>query len=149
MKWLYNLIIPKLSLLVDLPPLIFRLILAYGFYGPAVQKVQNFDDIISWFGNDLGIPFPTLNAYMAVATECIGVAAMTLGLGTRLMSIPMMVVMCVAVATVHWPNFECGKNGFEVPMYYFFMLFSLLVTGPGRISVDALIKRMVIDRGAQ
>ena len=53
-----------------------------------------------------------------------------------------MVVMVVAIATVHYQNgFPCGKNGFEVPFYYFFMLFSLVITGPGRISLDHLIKK--------
>lgn len=127
--------------LADLPPLVFRLILAYGFYEPAMTKWKNIQGVAEWFGS-MGIPAPTLNAYMAASTEAIGVILLTLGLATRFISVPLMVVMVVAVATVHWSNgFSCGQNGFEVPFYYFFMLFSLIVSGAGRISVDEILRR--------
>lgn len=127
--------------LKDLPPLIFRLILAYGFYEPALKKLTHFSDIISWFGS-MGIPFPELNAFLATATENLGVVLLTLGLATRFISIPMMFVMVVAVITVHYKNgFSCGGNGFEIPFYYFFMLFSLVVSGAGKFSLDYLIAK--------
>lgn len=125
----------------DLPPLFFRLILAYGFYEPALKKITNIDSIAGWFGS-IGIPLPEVNAYLAAGTEALGVVLLTLGLATRFISIPLMVVMVVAITTVHLKNgFACGDNGFEVPFYYFFMLFSLVVTGAGRISVDYLLAR--------
>jgi putative oxidoreductase len=133
--------------LKDLPPLFFRLTLAYGFYGPAVKKLSNIDGIAEWFATlkmfDLfNIPFPTLNAYMAAGTEGLGVLLLTLGLATRLISIPMMFVMFVAIGTVHWKNgFSAGDNGFEIPFYYFLMLFSLLITGAGKFSLDALLAK--------
>lgn len=130
------------SSLKDFPPLFFRLILAYGFYEPAMNKVKNFDSIIEWFDKGLGLPFPIVNAYLATATELVGVVLLLLGLCTRFISIPLMVVMIVAITTVHLEHgYACSKNGFEVPFYYFFMLFSLLVTGAGSVSVDALIKK--------
>ncbi len=129
------------QVLADLPPLAFRLILAYGFYEPAMTKWKNIQGVAEWFGS-IGIPAPTINAYMAASTEAIGVVLLTLGLATRFISIPLMVVMVVAVATVHWSNgFSCGKNGFEIPFYYFFMLLSLIVSGAGRLSLDEVLKR--------
>jgi len=62
----------KLAGFKDLPPLFFRLILAYGFYGPAMMKWGNINGIADWFGS-MGIPFPTLNAYMAASTEMAAV----------------------------------------------------------------------------
>ena len=97
-------IISLMSSLRDLPPLIFRLILAYGFYEPAMNKLNNFDSIVKWFGEDLGLPFPALQAFMAITTEVSGVILLTLGLATRFISIPMMVVMVVAIQTVHLAN---------------------------------------------
>lgn len=126
--------------LKDLPPLIFRAILVYGFYGPAKTKLSNIGAVAEWFGQ-MGIPLPTLNAYMAVTTEISGVILLTLGLATRLISIPMMFVMLVAIKTVHFKNgFSCGDNGYEVPFYYLCMLFYLLVNGAGRISLDHLLR---------
>ncbi len=133
----YELVLDRCT---NLPPLIFRLILAYGFFDPAIKKITNFSSIVSWF-ESMGIPFPFINAVMATATENIGFVLLFLGLGTRIITIPLMVVMIVAIQTVHLKHgFSCGDNGFEVPFYYFFMLFSLLITGAGKYSVDAIIK---------
>ena len=144
MSQLYKFLLGKVQCLADLPPLIFRLILAYGFYGPAIKKASNVNGIIEWF-TSMGIPAPALNAYMATATECAGVVCLLLGLATRIISVPLMVVMVVAVKTVHWEHgFACSDNGFEVPFYYFFMLFSLIVTGPGKVSLDHLIKQKFV-----
>lgn len=141
MKALINLYISLLDRLRDLPPLIFRLILAYGFYGPAMKKWQNIHAVGEWF-QSMNYPAPFLNAYMAATTEALGVVLLILGLGMRFITIPLMVVMLVAISTVHFKNgFSCGQNGFEIPFYYFFMLFSLLISGAGRISLDHLLSR--------
>ena len=141
MKELYEKIISKMSSLVDIPPLLFRLVLAYGFYGPAMMKWGNMEGVAEWFGS-MGIPLPMLNAYMAGLTEISGVFLLLLGLGTRIISVPLIIIMFVAIFTVHLPNgFEAGENGFEIPLYYLLMLFSLIVTGPGKYSLDSLLNR--------
>lgn len=141
MKALIAKYLSLLGSLQDLPPLFFRLILAYGFYGPAMKKAQDIAAIGEWFAS-MGMPFPLLNAYMATLTECAGFVLLFLGLGIRFITIPLMVVMIVAIKTVHWEHgFSCGQNGFEIPFYYFFMLFSLLITGAGRMSLDHIIKK--------
>jgi len=140
MKILNN-IINYLEKLKDLPPLLFRIVLAYGFYGPAMMKLKNFNGIVEWFSG-MGMPLPKLNAILATGTETAGFVLIFLGLATRLISIPLMVVMIVAITTVHLGNgFEAGNNGFEIPIYYLFMLFSLLITGPGKISLDASVTK--------
>ena len=136
---IFNKITDHLEKLKDIPPLLFRLVLAYGFYGPATMKLKNFNGIIEWF-TGMGMPLPKLNALLATGTETAGFILIFLGLATRIISIPLMVVMVVAITTVHMGNgFEAGNNGFEIPIYYMLMLFSLLITGPGRISIDSLV----------
>ncbi|EQB40491.1 DoxX family protein [Sulfurimonas hongkongensis] len=116
-----------------------RLAIAYGFYGPAMSKWKDIGSVSEWFGS-LGIPFPTLNAYMAASTEALGVVLLTLGLFTRLISIPLIVVMVVAIITVHLPNgFSAGDNGFEIPLYYMLFLFIFVTNGAGKFSIDRLI----------
>ena len=116
-----------------------RLIVAYGFFEPAKAKWSDINAIAQWFGS-MGMPFPTLNAYMAASTEALGVVLLTLGLFTRLISIPLMVVMVVAIVTVHLPHgFEAGNNGFEIPLYYMLFLFVFLSHGAGKFSLDHLI----------
>jgi len=127
--------------LQDLSLLFVRLILAYGFLNPALLKVQNISGIIDWF-SQMGIPLPALNAYLATATELSGVVLLTLGLGVRIITIPLMITMIVAITTVHWGHgFEAGNNGFEIPLYYLLMLFVLLTYGAGKLSVDYMLQK--------
>jgi len=119
--------------------LLARLLIAYGFYQPAVMKWADINSVAGWFGS-LGIPFPTLNAYMAATTEALGVLLLTLGLFTRAISIPLIIVMIVAIVTVHLPHgFSAGNNGFEIPLYYMFFLIIFLTHGAGKFSLDRFI----------
>lgn len=92
------------SKLGDLPLFAMRLLLAYAFFGPAMMKWGDMESTIMWFGNPdwgLGLPFPALNAYMAATIEILGVFMLTLGLGTRYISLPLIFVMLMAYFTVH------------------------------------------------
>lgn len=133
----------KLKKLSDFPLLFFRIILAIGFSTPALMKLNNIGGIIEWF-ESLGIPFPMLNAYLATYTEVIGFVFLALGFATRIISIPLIIVMLVAIKTVHLENgFEAGDNGYEIPLYYILMLFTLFVYGPGKWSLDYLISKKI------
>lgn len=121
--------------------LLIRLILAYGFAGPALTKAKDIHAVIDWF-TELGVPLPALNAWLALGTELAGVVLLTLGLATRIIAIPMIILLLVAIRTVHWQNgFEAGNNGFEIPLYYIFMLLVLVVYGGGKFSIDHWISR--------
>ena len=116
-----------------------RLAVAYGFYEPAMMKWADIDSVAQWFGS-IGIPFPTLNAYMAASTELIGVVLLTLGFMTRAISLPLIVIMVVAIVTVHLPHgFSAGENGFEIPLYYMLFLFLFFANGAGKFSLDRVI----------
>lgn len=131
----------KLNRLHDVPLLLFRLILAYGFLEPATKKWSDIGAIAQWFGS-MGIPFPTMNAYLAASTEIAAVILLPLGLGTRIISIPLMITMLVAIFSVHITHgFSAGSNGFEIPLYYLLMIFALFVNGAGKISIDHLIHK--------
>lgn len=119
--------------------LFIRLLLAYGFYEPAMNKWKDIDSVAAWFGS-LGIPFPLLNTYMAATTELLGVGLLAFGLFTRFISLPLIVTMIVAIGTVHFQNgFSAGDNGFEIPLYFMAMLFVLVGTGAGKLSLDNLL----------
>lgn len=119
--------------------LVARLLVAYGFYEPAMMKWQDMKSVAEWFGS-MGIPFPTLNAYMAASTEITGVILLTLGLFTRFISIPLIIIMIVAIVTVHLGNgFSAGNNGFEIPLYYISFLLIFFSHGAGKFSLDRII----------
>ncbi len=139
MRTLYNKFVEGTGKLRDIPLLLFRLVLAYGFYEPAMMKVKNLSGIAEWFGS-MNYPLPMFSASLSMVTEISGIILMILGLGSRIIAIPMMFLMVVATFTVHISNgFAAGDNGFEIPLYYFLMLFALVVYGSGKYSVDYLI----------
>lgn len=130
-----------LNKLQDVPLLAIRLALAYGFYEPAMKKLQDIHAIGDWFAS-LNISAPYFQAYLATGTEILGVILLTLGLFTRIISFPLIITMIVAIVTVHWENgFSSGDNGFEIPLYYIIMLITLICFGSGRISLDHLLFR--------
>jgi len=140
----YETAVRKLRMFTGLPLLLIRLVLAYGFWGTGMMKWKNIDGVAEWFGS-LGIPFPTLNAYLAATTEILGVILLIIGLGVRIISVPLAIIMLVAIFTVHLHNgFEAGNNGFEIPLYYLIMLFTLFIYGGGKISLDNLLRRATL-----
>lgn len=133
--------VKKLEKAKNLPLFLMRLILAYGFYGPAMMKWHHINDVAGMF-TQLRIPLPLFSTYLVATTETFGAVLLLLGLGARLITIPLMIIMIVAITVVHWTNgFQAGNNGFEIPLYYLIMLFTLFIYGPGKISFDTLVKR--------
>jgi len=87
-----------------LAPLLLRLYLVPIFWMAGTTKIDGFDNIVQWFGNDdwgLGLPFPFILAILAIGAEVIGAIALLLGLGVRLMALPMMFTMIIAMTSVH------------------------------------------------
>lgn len=121
----------------DLALLGLRLILAHGFFEPAIHKIENFSKTVGFFTHQLNLPYPLANALLVTGFEAIGVIALFLGFGVRFISIPLMVIMVVAINSVHWAHgFSCKSNGYEVLLYYFLMLFILMAFGAGKYSLD-------------
>lgn len=88
-------------------PLFLRLYLAPIFWMAGTNKLQHMDSTIEWFGNadwGLGLPFPTLMAWLAALSETAGAIMLLIGFAVRYISVPLMVTMVVAAVTVHWQN---------------------------------------------
>ena len=65
-----------------------------------------------------------------------------IGLLTRLISIPMIINMVVAIALVVIKNVSGFDDFVELDEFvYILILFWLFMQGPGRVSIDALISR--------
>ena len=90
-----------------LGPLALRLYLAPIFWMAGTSKFSAFEDTAAWFGNPdwgLGLPFPTLMAFLAAGTETLGAIMLLFGFGVRWISIPLMFTMLVAIFSVHWQH---------------------------------------------
>ena len=90
-----------------LAPLALRLYLVPIFWMAGTKKLGDMESTIAWFGNadwGLGLPFPTLLAWLATLTEVMGAIALLMGLGVRWISMPLMFTMVIAATTVHMQN---------------------------------------------
>jgi putative oxidoreductase len=90
-----------------LGPLALRLYLVPVFWMAGSKKLADIDSITEWFGNTdwgLGLPFPEFMAWAASLTEAGGAIMLFFGIGVRWISMPLLVTMIVAAATVHLQN---------------------------------------------
>ena len=86
------------------------------------------------------VPLPTVSATLAGCAEFFGGLLVLLGLATRLAVVPIVFTMGVAVFVAHDPTiFDSQKGGVEYPLTLGVILIGLGLTGPGRVSIDALV----------
>ena len=130
-------VLDKLWFLV---PLLYRLILARGFIVPFFAKYNYMQAVIATF-DKLHIPFPQLSAYLVTFFEGIGAVLLFFGLFTRLISIPLLIIMLVALETMHGGFFEPWQDGWQIPVFYASLLLALLFGGGGNLSLDHLFFR--------
>lgn len=130
-----------------LPPLLTRLVIGYAFFLTGRGKLENIDNVVAFF-TDLGIPMPALNAAFASRVEYYGGLLLIVGLLTRLAAALLGSTMIVALLTADKESFVnaltgVGEAGLTdvVPVVYGMFLLWLLLSGPGLLSLDALLAR--------
>ena len=136
-------ILSRLSSAADraswLGPLLARLTLASVFIPTGWGKLQNLEKITAFF-TELHIPAPHVNAVVASSTEFFGGLLLLIGLGTRLVSLPLAFTMVVAIFTAKRADIDGITTllGFT-EFTYFAMLVWLALVGAGSASLDRLI----------
>ena len=123
----------------DINSLILRLTLGLSmFYGHGIGKWQVlFGDGEIKFADPLGVGM-MFSLVLAVFAEVICSLLLAAGLLTRLALIPLIVTMAVATFIVH-AGHDFGKV--EMPLIYLVGYVAILFIGPGRLSLDHIIKR--------
>ena len=99
------------------------------------NKLVNFASKKATFMNFLGIGRAT-SLSLTIFAEFFCALFIIIGLLTRLASIPLIVVMCVAIFKAHNADFF-GEA--ELASLYLAAFVVLLLVGPGRISVDGMV----------
>ena len=117
----------------------------WSFFLTGKGKLMNLDGTTAFF-TDLGIPMPKLNAILAGSTECFGGLLLLLGLGSRLVSVPLIFTMLVAYATadkeaLHAILSDPDKFTGATPFLFLLACVIVFAFGPGKISLDALLFR--------
>jgi putative oxidoreductase len=121
-----------------------RLYWGWQFFQTGLGKLTGIDKVIDFFTN-LGIPFPAFNAYLVGSLECVGGALLFLGLGSRIIALPLTFNMLVAYLTADREALvsifsDPAKFYAADPFTFFFASLLILVFGLGKISLDAAIK---------
>ena len=113
-----------------------RTILAVVFIFHGSQK------LFGWFGGygltstgqymeSIGIPFGTVNAFLAGSTEFFGGILLLAGVLVRFATIPMVITMLVASFVAHGSGFSAQTGGMEYSLTLAVVLASLGLLGGG------------------
>jgi len=103
------------------------------FDGPGIAGMAGFNE-------SLGIPLPTLSAYMAGSAEFFGGIVLLLGTGTRVAAIPMIFTMLVASFMAN-SGFDIQKGGMEYSLTLAAILLALAIGGPGEWTIAKMFVR--------
>src|ERR1700735_1541432 len=95
MKKLYALWVSLVSRLQSPFLLIIRLYWGWHFFLTGKGKLMDLDKTAGFFAS-LNIPAPKLNAILAGGTECIGGLLLLLGLGSPIVTVPLIFPMIIA-----------------------------------------------------
>ncbi len=144
------------SFAISLALLLVRIGIAWVFVYHGSQKVfgafggPGIDGFAAHL-NHLPVLPPIAWAWMAALGELLGGLFVGIGLLARLATLPVIVTMLVAIATVHGKNgFGLQNSGYEYNMVLIAMAGAILLAGPGLLSVDAfLFRKGLFSCGAQ
>ena len=127
-----------------LAPVGLRLLLAFEFGRAGLEKLGG-DNWFEHIKSDFMFPFNVLPVglswFLATWTEILAAVALVIGLGMRFAVVSLIILDIVAWHSVHAGNgYNVCSNGWLLPLFFLVMLMTLLFTGPGKLSVDAVIK---------
>lgn len=122
-----------------LAPLAVRIVVGWVFLWSGWGKLHALPRMIENF-REWGIPLPEVLTPFVSGMEFLGGLFLLVGLLTRFISVPMMVIMVVAIISAKWADVDSLETllGFE-EVSYFVMLGWLGIAGPGPVSLDHLI----------
>lgn len=123
-----------------------RVVVGAVFLSEGIQKFLFPDELGVGRFAKIGIPAPDVMAPFVGVVETAGGILLVLGLGTRLIAVPLLVDMLVAITSTKLVTL--GKNGFwktaheaRTDVLMIAGLLFLLSAGGGPLSVDANLRR--------
>lgn len=136
------------------PQFVVRALLAWEFWESGLEKYHG----ENWFTQDRFLfPFSVVPVeaswFMATWFELVGAILLLIGLGTRFVSVTLIILTIVAIHAVHWPaewntfaellqGYSISKTEFgnyKLPLIYLVLFTVPLFVGPGKLSLDHLI----------
>jgi putative oxidoreductase len=134
-------------------PLPLRLVIGYGFIAHGWAKLSRGPAGFARLLDQIGAPLPELTAWVSTLIEILGGLAILAGAFVAVVRVPLIVMMLVAMFTVHLrygfsaintvgltadgPQF--GPPGYEVNLLYIAGLLALILGGAGSLSIAGLL----------
>jgi putative oxidoreductase len=131
-----------------------RLIVGFGFVEHGYAKLSRGADGFIAILHAIGIPFADLLGWATIIVEIVGGLLILAGAFVLATVVPMIIVLLVAIFTVHLPNgfssiklmsFDAagahfGQPGYETDLLYIAGLVALCVAGAGPLFLDGYLK---------
>lgn len=132
-----------------------RFMVGYRFLAHGLAKLSKGPLAFAAVLHAAGVPAPQLMAWATIFVEILAGVALLLGVFVSLVSVPAIILLVVAIVTVHLPNgfssirllsfsngrAQFGPPGYECDLLYIACIVTLVLTGPSPWSVDALLRR--------
>jgi putative oxidoreductase len=131
-----------------------RLVVGYGFIEHGYAKLARGPGEFIAVLHAMGMPFAHLLGWATIVVEILGGSLILLGAFVPVATVPMVVVLLVAIFTVHLPNgfssiklqsydaagAHFGQPGYETDLLYVAGLVALCIGGAGALSVDRYLR---------
>ncbi|HSU18966.1 MAG TPA: DoxX family protein [Acidobacteriaceae bacterium] len=132
-----------------------RLLVGYGFLAHGLAKWSKGPAAFAGILQAAGVPMPHAMAWLTIATEILGGVAILAGAFVAWVSVPGIILMLVAIFTVHLPygfssiklmgishgRAQFGPPGYECDLLYIVSFLALALSAPTPWSVDWLRMR--------
>jgi putative oxidoreductase len=133
-----------------------RLIIGFGFMQHGYAKLEHGPEDFINVLHAMGLPVPFILGWATIVVELVGGLMILAAALIPLATVPMAIVLLVAIFTVHLPNgfssiklqsFDAagahfGQPGYETDLLYLAGLVALCFGGPGPISIDGMLNRL-------
>lgn len=139
---LYDRAAPWMRAFADLVDLAIRLEVAQVFFRSGLVKIGNWSGTLYLFHNEYQVPLlpPELAAWLGTFGELVFPPLLALGLAARFAALSLSVFNVVAVISF-WHVLRENEAALASHHYWGLLLLVALAHGPGRLSVDHLIRR--------
>jgi putative oxidoreductase len=118
----------------ELGALILRLVLGITFFGHGLVKFQGgIGNTVGWF-DSIGVP--GFLAYIVAFIELVGGIAIILGIGTRIVSGLLAIILLGAIFTAKLSIGFLAVGGYELDLALFAMALYFVLAGPSSYSLD-------------
>jgi putative oxidoreductase len=124
--------------------LLIRLYWGWQFWQTGTGKLADISKTIDYF-TSLGLPAPSFTAHFVAGLEAVGGILLILGLGSRLIAVPLVIDMIMAYIKADSDALRAvisdpGTFYNAAPFTFLFASLLVLVFGPGTFSLDTIIK---------